>query len=76
MSMNQTQYQAGYILDSINEMLKDYCKEKEVKGLLKHLSCFDIETDCNIFSNSGNPFVSVIHNLISRGGGAVKSMLL
>ncbi|MCL2098225.1 MAG: DEAD/DEAH box helicase [Bacteroidales bacterium] len=65
--MNQTQFQAGYVLDSIKEVLKDYGKEKEVKGLLKHLSCFDIEADCNIFSNSENPFVSVIHNLISRG---------
>lgn len=65
--MNQIQLQAGYILDSIKEVLKNYDKEKEVKGLLKHLSCFDVEVNCNIYSNSGNPFVSVIHNLISRG---------
>jgi len=65
--MNQTQFQAGYILDGIKEALQDFGKGKEVKGLLKHLSCFDIEADCNIFSNSENPFVSVIHNLISRG---------
>jgi superfamily II DNA helicase RecQ len=65
--MNQIQYQAGYILDSIREVLKDYDKGKEVKGLLKHLSCFDVKASCNIYSNSRNPFVSVIHNLISRG---------
>lgn len=65
--MNQTQFQAGYLLDSINETLKNYGKPKEVKGLLKHLSCFDLETDCNISSNSSDSFVAVIHNLIVRG---------
>lgn len=65
--MNQTQFQAGYILDGINDSLKRLDKSKEVKGLLKHLSCFDLETDCNISSNSSDSFVSVIHNLIVRG---------
>ena len=65
--MNQTQFQAGYLLDGINETLKNYGKSKEVKGLLKHLSCFDLETDCSISSNSPDSFVSVIHNLIIRG---------
>lgn len=66
--MNQTQFQAGYILDGINETLKNLDKKsKEVKGLLKHLSCFNLETNCNISSNSSDSFVSVIHNLIVRG---------
>jgi superfamily II DNA helicase RecQ len=65
--MNQTQFQAGYILDGINDSLKRLDKSKEVKGLLKHLSCFDIETNCNISSNSSEKFASVIHNLIVRG---------
>lgn len=65
--MNQTQFQAGYILDGINDSLKRLDKSKEVKGLLKHLSCFDIETNCNISSNSADSFASVIHNLIVRG---------
>ncbi|MET3732675.1 superfamily II DNA helicase RecQ [Moheibacter stercoris] len=65
--MNQTQFQAGYILDGINDSLKRLDKSKEVKGLLKHLSCFDIETNCNISSNSADSFTSVIHNLIVRG---------
>lgn len=65
--MNQTQFQAGYILDGIYDTLKTLDKEKEVKGLLKHLSCFDIETNCNISSNSSDSFVSIIHNLIVRG---------
>lgn len=67
LTMNQTQFQAGYLLDSINETLKNYGKPKEVKGLLKYLSCFDLEIDCNISSNSSDSFVSVIHNLIVRG---------
>ncbi len=65
--MNQTQFQAGYILDGINDSLKTIDKSKEVKGLLKHLSCFDVETNCNISSNSSDSFTSVIHNLIVRG---------
>lgn len=62
-----TQLQAGYILDGINDSLKRLNKPKEVKGLLRHLSCFDLETDCDISSNSSDSFVSVIHNLIVRG---------
>ena len=66
--MNQTQFQAGYLLDGINETLKNLDnKSKEVKGLLKHLSCFNLETNCNISSNSSDSFASVIHNLIVRG---------
>ena len=65
--MNQTQFQAGYILDGVNDSLKRLDKSKEVKGLLKHLSCFDIDTNCNISSNSADSFTSVIHNLIVRG---------
>lgn len=66
--MNQTQFQAGYLLDGINETLKNLDnKSKEVKGLLRHLSCFDLETDCDISSNSSDSFASVIHNLIVRG---------
>ena len=66
--MNQTQFQAGYLLDGINETLKNLDnKSKEVKGLLKHLSCFNLETNCNLSSNSSDSFASVIHNLIVRG---------
>lgn len=65
--MNQIQFQAGYLLDNINETLKNFDKPREVKGLLKHLSCFDLETECDISSNSFDSFASVIHNLIVRG---------
>lgn len=68
LTMNQTQFQAGYLLDGINETLKNLDnKSKEVKGLLKHLSCFDLKINCNITSNSSDSFTSVIHNLIVRG---------
>jgi superfamily II DNA helicase RecQ len=65
--MNQIQFQAGYILDGISETLKTIDKSKEVKGLLKHLSCFDLETDYTISYDSYNSYASVIHNLIVRG---------
>ncbi len=66
--MNQTQFQAGYILDSINEILKQSKFDKgRVSGLLKYISCFDLETTTSIDKKSDDPFVSVIHNLISKG---------
>ena len=62
------QYQAGYILDSINETLKQKEFDRgRVNGLLKHLSCFDLDTTTNTDKKSDDPFVSVIHNLISKG---------
>ncbi len=62
------QYQAGYILDSINETLKQKEYDRgRVTGLLKHLSCFDLDTTTDTDKKSDNPFVSVIHNLISKG---------
>ncbi|MBK9543378.1 MAG: ATP-dependent DNA helicase RecQ [Bacteroidetes bacterium] len=62
------QYQAGYILDSINETLKQKEFDRgRVTGLLKHLSCFDLDTTTNTDKKSDDPFVSVIHNLISKG---------
>jgi ATP-dependent DNA helicase RecQ len=62
------QYQAGYILDSINETLKQKEFDKgRVTGLLKQLSCFDLDTTKNTDKKSDDPFVSVIHNLISKG---------
>jgi len=62
------QYQAGYILDSINETLngKDF-EDSKITGLLKYISCFDLETTTNIDKKLENPFVLVIHNLISKG---------
>ena len=66
--MNRTQFQAGYILDSINEILKqDKFDKGRVSGLLKYISCFDLETTTSIDKKSDDPFVSVIHNLISKG---------
>jgi ATP-dependent DNA helicase RecQ len=62
------QYQAGYILDGVNEILKQNKFDKgRVSGLLKYISCFDLETTTSIDKKSNDPFVSVIHNLISKG---------
>lgn len=62
------QFQAGYILDSINETLKQKEFDRgRVTGLLKHLSCFDLDTSTNTDKKSDDPFVSVINNLISKG---------
>jgi superfamily II DNA helicase RecQ len=66
--MNHTQFQAGYILESINEILKQNKFDKgRVSGLLKYISCFDLETTSSIDKKSDDPFVSVIHNIISKG---------
>ncbi len=62
------QYQAGYILDTIKETLSENISNRgKVTGLLKYLSCFDVETNASLEKEIDNPFVSVIHNLISRG---------
>jgi hypothetical protein len=65
--MNSFQFQAGYLLDGINETLKTLGKSQEVKGLLKHLSCFDLETDYSNSVKSSDSFTSIIHNMIVRG---------
>lgn len=65
--MNRIQLQAGYILDGINKALMSINKTTQVRGLLKHLSYFDVETGCNISSKSHDSLASVIHNIIVRG---------
>jgi len=63
-----TQYQAGYILDSINEILKEKMfSSNRVTGLLKYLSCFDLEINTNTNKKSEDSSALVIHNLISKG---------
>jgi len=62
------QYQAGYILDSVNEVLKGKDFERgKVSGLLKYLSCFDLDANVDIEKKSDNPLISVLHNLIVKG---------
>jgi len=65
--MNIKQFQAGYILDTINESLRNLGKPTEVRGLLKHLSCFDLETNCDLSNKTFESHTSVIHNLIVKG---------
>jgi len=62
------QYQAGYILDSINDTLREKEFDRgRVTGLLKFLSCFDLDTKVNTDKKTDEPFASVVHNLISKG---------
>ena len=65
-----TQFQAGFILDSIKQAFaeSDYSIEK-VSGLLKHLSYFDVQGNANFNKNIKDPdsLVCVASNIISRG---------
>lgn len=62
------QFQAGYILDSINETLREKEVDRsKITGLLKYLSCFDLDTNSSIDKKSDDPTVCVVHNLISKG---------
>lgn len=66
--MNTYQFQAAYILDAVNDSLKQVKgKSKEIKGLLKHLSCFDLEIDSNLARDANESIASSIHNIIVRG---------
>jgi ATP-dependent DNA helicase RecQ len=64
------QLQAGYILDCVKETLQTKYSPKEVEGLLKHLSYFDLEINSTVSPISNyklDPIFSVAHNIISRG---------
>ena len=65
-----TQLQAGYIIDSIKEHLSKEFGEKQIGGLTKQLSYFDL--DVTVHSGNANnisviQLLSVANNLISRG---------
>lgn len=62
------QYQAGYMLEAIQEQLKELDSNK-VEGLLENLSCFAVNTNTNqrIVDNEYKPYFKVIHNQIVRG---------
>lgn len=62
------QYQAGYILEGIQEQLKEFDTDK-VEGLLESLSCFDVQSNINkrTVDNKFTPYFRVIHNQIVRG---------
>src|SRR5699024_10420370 len=64
----EQQYQAAYILEGIQEQLKEFDNDK-VGGLLQSLGCFDVERNFNNESveNEFTPFFKVIHNQIVRG---------
>jgi ATP-dependent DNA helicase RecQ len=64
------QLQAGYIIDSIKDFLSEKFGEKQIDGLTKQLSYFDLDTIVhrgNADNNSVAQLLSVANNLISRG---------
>lgn len=65
-----TQLQAGYILDCVKETLETEYEPKEVQGLLRQLSYFDIDVNSTAELKDNSNFeqvLSVAHNIISRG---------
>lgn len=64
------QLQAGYIIDSIKEYLSKEFGQKQIDGLSKQLSYFDLNITVyrsNSDNNSVIQLLSVANNLISRG---------
>jgi len=64
------QLQAGYILDCVKETLETKYDPKEVQGLLRQLSYFDIDVNSTAELKDNSNFeqiLSVAHNIISRG---------
>ncbi len=66
------QYQAGYILEAVNDQLKAYAKthnkEYEKYGLLRSLVTFNVQTALNLEVPSNIPAIlAVASNIITRG---------
>lgn len=73
------QFHAGYILDIIAEKISSFERNKDkydsnvlkMKGLLKHVSAFDVEFPSHITKqkdyNNYNPVIATINNIITRG---------
>lgn len=64
------QLQAGYVFDSVKDILLKHYQKDTVEGLLKQLSYFNIEIDAISAKSDNTDFeqtLFVAHNLISRG---------
>ena len=66
------QYQAGYMLESVRELLRAYAKqhnkEAPLNGLLRSLSTFNVRTNLNLDSPANIPSaLAVAGNIITRG---------
>ena len=64
------QLQAGYLIDSIKEYLSKEFGEKQIDGLAKQLSYFDLDITVHrscADNSSVIQLLSVANNLISRG---------
>lgn len=61
------QQQAGYILDSISDFLKDSENKIHFAALTQYLSYFDIKTNLDQEQENVDPIIAVANNIISRG---------
>src|SRR5687768_11973370 len=66
------QLQAGYILESVRDALNVYGKRSEnsgvIRGLLRSLSTFDVETNLNLDLPGNLPSIlAVASNILTRG---------
>ena len=74
------QYQAGYILDAVQDRLFAFKQrnnsDPELQGLLNHLSTFDfIRPDGKsvLVESHPHPVLAVVHNIITRGTPTIPS---
>lgn len=65
--LNRYQFHAGYILDHVKEAIEHLDKPNKTKGLLRYLSCFDVETNVSLDLENREPLLAVLHNIVSKG---------
>lgn len=65
------QYQAGYVLGAIKNLISTYEEDKElypqIKGLLNNLSTFEVSGLGELHDESVHPILAVVNNIITRG---------
>lgn len=64
------QFQAGYILEAVKELLTIYSRKKniDINGLLSSLSTFNVETSLNLGPSTKIPSIlAVASNILTRG---------
>ncbi len=74
------QFQAGYVLDSVRQLLKKSHEEWSavIDGLVNHLSYFEVSGNVNFKSRAENlnPIFLVANNIICRGLPTIPSMFI
>ncbi|MFZ4589541.1 MAG: hypothetical protein ACOYN6_00960 [Ignavibacteria bacterium] len=61
------QFIAGYILDSINEIITDKSAGIDWKDTLKYLSYFDVVIDSELEPLEIDSQITILDNILSRG---------